>query len=433
MIENALPWSAARPGRSIVGTLVAAIDRDIVTTLVVRLAIVAGGLLSSVLTARWLSPSGRGEYFLVVTLAQLLAQFGNLGLQSSNTYLVARNRSLTGSLLANSLWISILVGGLGSAAAILFSHGATGGRIWLAAALAPATLFFMLGTNLLVGLKRISAFNAFQFASNFGVLICLGAAAALGAGPTGFLIASSGGWALVSLALVITLARGADRRIGFDTAVFTDGFRYALKAYVATACGFLIVRSNVFLLGGLVGTEQVGYYSVATQIADVIGILPQSIALVLFPTLITAKTGQFRATLRQLAMVGVLLAVGCAVVALFADPFLRLVFGPRFLPAVPILRWMLPSAFFLGLTSVQSQYLAARGFPSSLVSLWVGGGVAAVVFGRVLIPSGSGVGAAIALSATHAAMFAGVFALSLLTARREALRAVALVEQGACS
>ena len=56
-------------------------------------------------------------------------------------------------------------GGLGSAAVILLGHGAVSGRIWLAAILAPATLFFMLGTNLLVGLKRITAFNAF-FAAN---------------------------------------------------------------------------------------------------------------------------------------------------------------------------------------------------------------------------------------------------------------------------
>jgi O-antigen/teichoic acid export membrane protein len=433
MIENTMPWTLARSRRSIAAGLLASIDRDVVATILVRVAIVGGGLVSSVLTARWLSPAGRGEYFLVVTLAQLLAQFGNLGLQSSNTYLVARNRSRVGSLLANSLWISIVVGALGSAAVILFGHGAGGGRIWLAAVLAPATLFFMLGTNLLVGLKRITAFNAFQFASNFGVLLCLAAAAALGAGPTGFLAASAAGWALVSLALVVILAHGTDRRISFDSAVFGEGFRYALKAYVATACGFLMVRSNVFLLNALVGTEEVGYYSVATQVADVIGIVPQSIALVLFPTLITARDGQFRTTLRQLAMVGVLLAVGCGIVALCAEPFLRVVFGPGFLPAVPILRWMLPSAFFLGLTSVQSQYLAARGFPVPLVWLWVAGSVATVGLGRMLIPSGSGVGAAIALSVTHAVMFAGVLTLSFLTARHAPVRATSLVEQGACS
>jgi len=427
MIENALTWPAAEPRRSRLAAVIDSVDRHVVTTILVRLAIVAGGLLSSVITARWLSPAGRGEYFLVVTLAQLLAQFGNLGLQSSNTYLVARNRSLTGSLLANSIWVSVVVGGAGSAAVILFGHGAAGGRIWLAALLAPATLFFMLGTNLLVGLQRIAAFNAFQFASNFGVLLCLIAAAAIGAGPTGFLVASTGGWTLIAAALVRSLARGSERRIGFDAAVFSDGFRFALKAYVATACGFLIVRSNVFLLGSLVGTEQVGYYSVATQVADVIGILPQSIALVLFPTLITAKNGQFRATLKQLAIVGVLLAAGCGVVALAAEPFLRIVFGPRFLATVPILRWMLPSAFFLGLTSVQSQYLAARGFPVSLVGLWIGGSVMAVGLGRVLIPSGSGIGAAMALSATHAVMFAGVLALSVLAARRSS------AIEGACS
>jgi O-antigen/teichoic acid export membrane protein len=435
MAASTLAWPFGRPRRSSAAVIPALVDRDAIVTIFVRLTIVAGGLLSSVLTARWLSPSGRGQYFLVVTLAQMLAQFGNLGLQSSNTYLVARDRSLLAPLLVNSFWISVVVGGLGSAAVIMLGFGATGGYIWFAAVLAPATLFYMLGTNLLVGLKRIGAFNMFQLASNYGVLLCLACAAAFGAGPSGFVAASAGGWVVVALVLAVILGRGTTRRLSFDSAVFSDGFRFALKAYVATACGFLVVRSNVFLLSALQGAEQVGYYSVASQIADVMGILPQSMALVLFPTLIMAKEGQFTATLRSMAVVGLLLAAGCGMVALLADPFVRTVFGEKFLQTVPLLRWMLPGVFFLGLTSVLSQYLAASGFPLSLVAVWIGGSVAAAGFGWLLIPGSAGVGAAMALSLSHTLIFFAVLTLSVFHARRAASHAglCVLVPEGAAS
>jgi len=421
-------------------SVTASVNRLALETIAVRLLIVAGGFVSSVLTARWLSPAGRGEYFLVVTLAQMLAQFGNFGLQSSNTYLAARKTELAGALLANSMWVSIVVGGLGSLLVILVATTAGGAtaslRLWLVVLLAPATLFYMLGTNLLVGLKQIETYNRFQLASNYGLLVCLFAAATLGAGATGFVAASTIGWSAAAIALMLVGRRHQRHSLRFSLPVFHDGVRYALKAYVATLCGYVLLRSNVFLLSAVKGPEQVGHFSVASQIADVVGILPQSIALVLFPTLITAVSGRFQTMLRNLAVVGALLGVGCALIWLEAEPFVRLLFGPRFAATVPVLRWMLPSAFFLGLTSITSQYLAASGFPPALAALWVVGTAISAAAGWLLIPAGGAIGAAMALSIAHGSVFIGVLGLSLHHAMRGArvqLVFPIVVEQGVAS
>jgi O-antigen/teichoic acid export membrane protein len=420
-LEIALPlWVGACRRASVVSS----IDRQVIATVGVRLLIVAGGFLSSVLTARWLSPGGRGEYFLIVTFAQTIAQFGNFGLQSSNTYLVARDRALAAPLLANSLWVSMLVGGGGSALLIVALR-ATGrvsvdAMFWFVGVLAPATLFFMLGSNLLIGMNRIATFNAFQLWSSYGALVCLIAAAAFGAGPTGFLAASALAWAMVSCVLLVTIRHDVKGSLAFNSRAFQEGFRYAAKAYVATLCGFLVVRTNVFLLGAIKSVEQIGYYSVAGQIADVIGIVPQSMALVLFPALITATEGRFKTTLRNLVVVGLLVATGCGLVALFAEPFVRVIFGSSFSETAPMLRWMMPGVLFLAFTAILSQYLAASGFPMSLVAVWVCGSVMAATLGWLLIPVSGGVGAAIAMSLTHAAIFVAVLILSLSTARRAA-------------
>ena len=57
-LEIALP---VRTGASSRMSMISSIDRQMIATVGVRLLIVAGGLVSSVVTARWLSPSGRGE------------------------------------------------------------------------------------------------------------------------------------------------------------------------------------------------------------------------------------------------------------------------------------------------------------------------------------------------------------------------------------
>lgn len=421
-------------GAATLSVPIASVHRDAIATIAVRLAILAGGFASSVLTARFLSPSGRGEYFLVITVAQTIAQFGTFGLQSSNTYLVARNPSLAGPLLANSLWLAVISGGAGAivAGVVASTSGrpAALGYLGPIAALASATLFYMLSTNLLVGLKRIRAFNAYQLASNYGVLLCLFVAAAAGAGVLGFLAAVSVAWTVVSIYLLFAVRQELTANLAFRFDVFRDGLRYALKAYVATACGFLVVRSNVFLLTALKTSEDVGHYSVATQLADVVGILPQSIALVMFPSLVSASTGRFRLTLMNVAVGGVVLGLACGAIGVLADPFVPAVFGADFSAAVPILRWMLPAAFFFGLTSMLSQYLAAAGFPVSLVAVWLGGAGASVMTGWLLIPRFGGVGAAMAQSLTYAAIFLAILGLSVWHARRRSPSATSAAQVG---
>ena len=409
--------------------------KDVLMTAVARVVVLAAGILTGVVTARLLEPAGRGEYFVVVTFAQLVVQFTNLGLQSSNTYLVARDRSLLGPLLANSVWISVLVGaGVAALLVVPIQHGWIRGiepvsSLWCAVPLVPASLFYMLGGNLLVGLREMGRFNGFQVASAVVLLLLLTAAGLTGAGPTGFLIACSLGWTGIGVAMLRSLRRMSNTGLAFHTPVFKTGFSYAQRAYLATFMGFLVLRSNVFVLNALRGPVEVGYYSIATQFADVLAIVPQSAALVLFPVLVQEQSASFDRTLKQIALMAPLLAAACLIVGIAARPIIALAFGASFLPAVPVLRWMLPSAFFLGLTSIASQHLAAAGFPRRLVAVWAVGLVSAIAMSYVLIRSFPTVGASAALSAAHALVFVLVFALSWMT-HLQMPRAVIRTERG---
>ncbi len=399
------------------------ISRDVVSTIAARVVMVGGAGVAALLTTHFLTPAQRGQYFVVYTLAQGFAQFGNFGLHSSNTYFVARRQALGGALLANTVWLSSVAGLVGAALVVLSPlwGGAPTARLWVVPVLAAAMVFYLVGGNLLVGLKRIAAFNTYQVISNGCVVACLAAAAAVGAGPTGFLIAIAVGWALVSAFLFRTLRRATQSTLTFRADVFRDSFRYGLKAYVSTTGAFLVIRSGVFLLSAFRGAEQVGYYSLASQLAEVVGIVPQSMALVLFPVLITATSGRFRTMMQNLLVLAPVLGAGCIVIAIGAGPFVELAFGARFLPSVPMLRWMLPGVFFLGLTAMPSQYLAASGFPVSLVCVWVAGSVAAALAGWAAIPVYGGAGAAVVMSVVHCAIFLAVLALAVARARADAV------------
>jgi O-antigen/teichoic acid export membrane protein len=402
-------------------------SRDVILTTGVRLLNIVLGFATSILTARFLGPEGRGHYFFIVTIASTIVQFSNLGLHSSNTYQVAKDKSLLRGLVANSFWISLLGGGgiAGIVALVIQSSNWSTEtplvHLWLASALVPSMLFFMLGNNLLVGINRIDVFNAFQVGSNVLVLLFMGLAGLQGWGVVGFLGANVLAGCLTAAVLLVVLLRYSNKADGFAfrSKVFSAAFRYAAKVYLASLLAFLVLRSNVFLLKGLTSVDQVGYFSVATQLADVLGILPTSVALVLFPNLVQSEAHRrWATTLRSTAIVGGFMTVACLIAVVLVEPFVKIAFGSKFLAAVPILLWMLPGVLFLSMSTVISQYLAAIGFPRLLLGIWLIAFVVVVSSSEVLIPLYSGTGAAMALSVTYSLVFLMVLWLAWITEQR---------------
>src|SRR5512146_470930 len=63
-------------------------------TFATQLLLIVIGFATTVAVARSLGPSGRGIYATMVAIGALGVQFANLGLHVSNTYYVAKNRTL---------------------------------------------------------------------------------------------------------------------------------------------------------------------------------------------------------------------------------------------------------------------------------------------------------------------------------------------------
>jgi antigen flippase len=395
------------------------------TIFAARVMRLAAALLTTILTARFLGPTGQGEFFFVITLATLIAQFGTLGLASSNTYLVARNAKLLEPLVVNSLWLSVIVaGGLGVVViTLMYTLGVPGVReqptAWFAAVLAAPSVFVLLGQNLLLGLGRTMAFNAIEVISSVLVLLTQLTAGVMVPTPAGFLVFRAVGLIGSGVAVARLLVPISTFRAAFDTATFRVGLAYSFRAYLVTLLGFLVLRINVFGLQEYRDFAEIGFYSVATQVASAIEVIPTSVSLALFPKLLRMDRDGWAITSRSLLNMAVVMVTVCVFAAIVCEPLMHLAFGSEFAAAVPMLRFLLPQVFFIGLTAIASQYLAARGMPPTLLAIWAFGVVASGVFGRVLIPLYGGEGAAIALSLAYVLIFILVMALALTSRPRQ--------------
>jgi O-antigen/teichoic acid export membrane protein len=378
--------------------------RNVAATAGIRLALTGLALVTTILTARYLGQQGRGDYFFMVTLATTIVQLTALGLPLANSYFAAHDHATRAALTTNSAWVAVCVAGGAGAALALGAHYAgmlqdtPVSYLWLAAALAPPALFYMLGSNILIGLERVRAYNAAEIASRVLVFAALVLAGAAGVGAGGFVAATVVAWGVSAVGVVLLLARGTRLPLRFDADMLRRGLRYAAKAYVVTMLGFLVLRSNIFLLRREWGPGELGLYSIAAQVADVLFILPQTVSLLLLPRLVRLAGTRWDTTVRAALAVAVATGVTAAVTALVARPVIGLLFGEEFTPSANVLYVMLPGVVFLATASVLGQYLGAMGMPVAYLGVWALSLLVLVASSVLLIPQHAGAGAAASLT-----------------------------------
>lgn len=105
--------------------------------------------------------------------------------------------------------------------------------------------------------------------------------------------------------------------------------------------------------------------------------------------------------LKAIKKVGALMLVLTVFVGVTAPVFVKLFFGVEFMPAVKLIRYLLPGVFCYGLTIIFMQQLSARGIPMLLLWIWFVGLFVNVILSYILIPTYYAVGAAVASSLSY--------------------------------
>jgi len=353
------------------------------------------GLFTSVLISRMLGPSGRGLFAIAGAIGALGVQFANFGLHSSNTYFVARDHKLAGTLTGNALMVSFGFGGLlALALAALFKFrptlvGIGGALLALAVIWIPVGLAYLLLSNLLIGLNDIRGFNIAEFLQRSIPLVLLIGLALLHSKSVAALFSVAVIALIVSLVFVfLRLSQRLTSPLHTSSELFKQNLHYSTKAYLQTAFAFLVLRSDLFLVEHIRGAAETGYYSIAATMADTISLLAFSVGTILFPKISALTDIQQKLRLTRKATIGTgiimlpLLGVGC----LLARPAVHLLYGAAFLPSVQPFILLAPGMFFLCTHAVAVQFLNSIGYPKMVVVVWGGCAVLNIALNLWAVP-----------------------------------------------
>lgn len=404
--------------------------RQISHTLATRVLLLPLGVLSSVIVTRALGPEGRGELAVATTLAALAVQFSNFGLHTSNTFVVARRPELLGAVTGNALAASATLGtlmalALWAIASLLPRLAPVDGRLLALCLLwVPLGLAYLLVQNLLIAIQEVRTSNRVEILQRVVAIALVVLVISLGWATSVSVFATSLIALLASLAaLLVRLGRRLGTLPRPDAGLLRENLGYGLKSYFTSLCAYLMLRIDLLMVQYLRGPAEVGYYSVAVSMADLVYMIPSTVGALLFPRLsaMPSRGEQWRAARRMtLLMLAVLIPI--ALVASGAAPWItRLLFGEPFLPAVPAFVWLMPGIVAYG-SAFASTFLMGVGLPAAVLGLWAAFVAMNVALNAALIPRLGFVGASISSSITYTTAFVALTLYARRLARGEAAR-----------
>lgn len=383
---------------------------------------IVNSVLAGIIVARWLGAEGVGRLAVINVTVATIVQLASLGLPSANTYFIAQDQNHFASAAANSLLFSFLVGsvlavgltGMASARPDWFGF-ISPSLIAIAAISIPFQLLSLIGLNIFLALGQVRHFNLLDLAGQSFVLVNAFAALIILHRGLKTLVTMNTAANVVVSALIATLLAVSARRVvarwtarswkwRIDLSLLRRMLSYGIKFHISILAGALIFRADLLVVNHFRGPREAGVYSIASQVAMMLILLPGVIATLLFPRITKEQDARGETTsivARHTAFVMLL----CCLAAAPLSFLLPSLYGRAFSDVSVQLILLLPGIYLIGLESVLVQHFNAIGLPRAIPLFWLATLLVNVVFVFSLVPIYGARGAAVASSISYALIF----------------------------
>jgi O-antigen/teichoic acid export membrane protein len=371
-------------------------------------------LLTSVITARYLGPSGRGVFVAAVGWVTLFSTLGHLSLGQVIIHIATRAGA--GTWLPRVLGSALAVMGVVTLAGWAIAAGmyaATGGEMFqhiplavlvTAMAALPLMIWIENGNGILLSLDRLPVMNAAQVAGATVLLLLT------------FVVLGVLDLDIKAALVALLLAQAVTAAISFGDlfrrapalGVAQDTVREllggSLKLHLNAVGTYLFMQANVLILNHYRPPRETAYYQLAVQLATGLQIIPLAASAVAYSLVTKLGPDQAWPQHKRLLLQVLLLVAAIGVVAWIAAPFaIGLAFGREFLATVPLFRLLLLGTLGMTLTIVMASQWISRGLFLQAAGITLAIGTSAVIANLLVVPRYGSFGAASVTVGTYAA------------------------------
>jgi O-antigen/teichoic acid export membrane protein len=351
--------------------------QDILSVLGSNVAVTICNLAIGIILSRLLGAAGYGMYSSIIVVPIMVIGFTQLGIRRSAIYHIGLKKDPDKNIVS-ALFILLLISSILSilicTLVYLYSESNTYnplliGIVFLTIPLLLGNVFaggFFLGKE---QIRRANYLNAAPSVINlvFVILFVL------------FLK-----WSVLGAFIAVALSNLVTFSFVCRILVAHDHFRITWKYHehlmksmvrlgIMNALAIFIMQLNyrfdILMLKKMSTLEQVGFYSLATQIAEQLWHIPYAIETIIMSRSANAKDNEFvNKTVASIFRVSLLIGIVGCVTLFFVSPFLiPLLFGSEFVQSVPLIQAILPGILLLVAFRILNSRLIGMGKPQNAI------------------------------------------------------------------
>ena len=382
------------------------IARDGTRSLGLRIAQALVNALVVFVTARGFGAEGRGLYALTMVAATFLS-LPVLGITTPLSAEVAHKRSTLAQLYAASLAISVVIGGAIAFAALIVAVVVWPHWSWLGFAAAPLPVLCLAQCQIMLYQAQGAVMRMGLLTLATAATTCTSLAAVALAAPDRIYVALVV-WGLVQPIVPLGVLYVQHRQSGFDWHGIRSLAARLLKRGMPITLANTILRLNyrvdVFVVAAVLPLAEVGKYSVAVAVGEVLWEVSRSLITGAYRTIAGAPMQEsVRVTMRSFRHSALLLLTGGLVSSAGALLLMGFVFGSDFERVWIPLALLIPGIIGLGAAEVLRVFFLVR-LERSREYLYASSGsmVVNLALAAVLVPWIGISGAAISTSVSYA-------------------------------
>lgn len=357
--------------------------------------------------ARVLGAAEYGVFSYALGLAGFFTIFADVGVNSILTREATQKPGLRSHFFATSFWIkSFLLAGTAIAVIFIAPHFS---KIEAAKALIPFVAFLTIfdgirefSNSFLRALERMELEAFITILTNVAITIAGFVILSFSVSAQALTFSYVASTATGALAAVIIL-RGEYRKIfsSFKRDLVRPVLRSALPIAFISLFGAFMLNTDMIMLGWWRTAEELGFYSAAQKVLQVLYTFPGILAAALFPTisrLIGQKRSEETRTLTEQSMTTLFLASMPITVGgiVLAGPIMEFLYGAAYAPATIPFRLLMVTIMLTFPGAPLSNLVIAYDKQRAVLLPLIGGSLANVVFDILLIPPFGMAGSAVA-------------------------------------
>lgn len=363
------------------------------------------GLVVTMLSARYLGPSGYGLINYAASIVAFVVPVMQLGLNSTLVQEIVNDPDREGEILGTSIAMNLVSSVFYILGIVFFSAIANRGETVTTAvcALYSIQLVFQsleliqcwFQAKLLSRYTAITMLVAYGVTAAYKILLLI-----LGSSVYWFAVAQALDFGIIGVTLLIIYRKVGTARLSFSWQLARKLFSRSKYYIVSSLMVTVFAQTDRIMLKAMVDEAAVGYYSAAISCATMTGFVFVAIIDSARPGIFEsarASTSSFEKSVSALYCVIIWLSlVQCAGITFFAELIVSILYGSAYAPTVGTLRLVVWYTTFSYLGAVRNIWILAEGKQKYLWIINLSGAGANVILNALMIPVWGINGAALA-------------------------------------